>query len=194
MAYLQTGDALVIVDLQNDFLPGGPLGVPGGDEIIPVLNKYIAQFHSRRLPIYATRDWHPPNHCSFSKQGGVWPSHCVAGTDGAETPKSLALPPETKIVRKGTIPQEEAYSGFEGTQLDEQLKEGGVKRVFVGGLATDYCVFYTVKDALHLGYTVYLLTDAIRGVNVQPTDVEEAQQTMLQQGAQPIQISDVGAS
>ncbi|MEE8613435.1 MAG: isochorismatase family protein [Nitrospirales bacterium] len=130
---------------------------------------------------------------SFREQGGIWPSHCVAETHGAEPPIPFSIPPGTVIVRKGTTPQEKAYSGFEGTTLDGQLKRAGVNRLFVGGLATDYCVFNTVKDALTHSYEVYLLIDAIRAVNVQPTDGKEAEKTMIQQGAHPIQLRDLAA-
>lgn len=191
MVTIQSGDALLIVDIQKDFLPGGALGVSYGNDVLPVLLGYISKFESRGLPIFATRDWHPPNHCSFREQGGVWPIHCVAGSPGAEPPSLLRLPSSTVIVTKGTVPETEGYSGFQGTTLNAQLKEAGVRRLFVGGLATDFCVLNTVKDALDLGYQVYLLSDAIRAVNLQPNDGSKAIEAMLQRGAILIESSKV---
>ncbi len=188
---LGKGDALVIVDVQRDFLPGGALAVPRGDEVVPVLNGYIRLFRDKGLPIIATRDWHPPNHCSFKEQCGPWPPHCVQGTPGAQFAPGLELPRDVIIISKATRPQEEAYSGFEGTDMDEKLKALGVKRLFVGGLATDYCVLSTVKDALKLGYRVYLLLDAIRAVDVNPGDGERAIEEMKSLGAIPITLEDL---
>ena len=189
---LGRGDALVIVDVQRDFLPGGALAVPRGDEVVPVLNSYIRLFRDKGLPIIATRDWHPPNHCSFKKQGGPWPPHCVQDTPGAQFAPGLELPRDVIIISKATRPQEEAYSGFHGTDMDERLKALGVKRLFVGGLATDYCVLSTVKDALKLGYRVYLLLDAIRAVDVNPGDGERAIEEMKSLGAIPVTLEDIG--
>jgi nicotinamidase/pyrazinamidase len=177
------GDALILVDVQNDFLPGGALGVPEGDQVIPVLNKYSEVFEQLGLPIVATRDWHPENHCSFEAQGGPWPPHCVAGTEGAAFATGLDLHGDTKVVSKAETPEEEAYSGFQGTELNRWLKERGVRRVFVGGLATDYCVRETVRDGLVNGYEVVLLGDAIRAVNVDPGDGEKAVAEMEKEGA-----------
>ncbi|WP_405226473.1 nicotinamidase [Lentisalinibacter sediminis] len=177
------GDALILVDVQNDFLPGGALGVPEGDEVIPVLNKYSELFENLGLPIVATRDWHPEDHCSFEAQGGPWPPHCVAGTKGAAFATDLDLHGDTKVISKAETPDEEAYSGFQGTGLNQWLKERGVKRVFVGGLATDYCVRETVRDGLVNGYEVVLLEDAVRAVNVEPDDGEKAVTAMEKDGA-----------
>lgn len=168
------GDALIVVDVQNDFLPGGALAVPDGDAVITPLNHVLEIFHTRGLPIFATRDWHPENHCSFQAQGGPWPSHCVAGSDGAQFPTSLALPAFTAIVSKATMAEKDAYSGFEDTPLAMQLMMFGTKRVLVGGLATDYCVLNTVRDAVKNGFQVVLLTDAIRAVNAQAGDGDRA--------------------
>lgn len=184
---LLSGDALIIVDLQRDFLPGGALPVPHGDEVVPVVNAYIRLFRDKGLPIVATRDWHPPNHCSFREQGGSWPLHCVQGTSGAQFALGLELPPDVLIVSKATNFQEEAYSGFQGTDLHERLKSLGVRRLFVGGLATDYCVLSTVKDALALGYGVFLLKDAIRAVDAHPGDGDRAIEDMVSLGAMPIE-------
>ncbi len=176
-------DALIIVDVQNDFLPGGGLAVPGGDALIPVLNRCIARFVQAGLPIIATRDWHPANHCSFKARGGPWPPHCVTGTSGAEFPGTLELPADTPVISKATAPDKDAYSGFEGTGLESRLHTLGVTRLFVGGLATDYCVLNTVLDGLKLGFEVVLLTDAIQAVDVHPGDGARAIQEMQHKGA-----------
>lgn len=186
--HLTASDALIVVDVQNDFLPGGSLAVPHGDEVIAVLNRYIAAFHARELPILATRDWHPPDHCSFLQQGGPWPPHCVADTPGAAFPATLQLPPDAYIISKAVTRANEAYSGFAGTRLDEFLKNTCSHRVFVGGLATDYCVLNTVKDALLQHYPVFLLADAVRAVNMQAHDGQRAREEMVRLGAVPIQF------
>lgn len=184
----QPGDALIVVDVQNDFLPGGALGVPDGNAVVPVLNRYIQCFEEQGLPIVATRDWHPPNHISFVERGGPWPPHCVAQTRGAQFAADLKLPVGARVVSKATTRDEEAYSGFQGTQLDRDLREQKVKRVFVGGLATDYCVLNTVKDARRQGFDVVLLRDAIRPVEVNPGDGERAVAEMTKLGALPAEL------
>lgn len=189
--HLNAGDALIVVDVQNDFLPSGTLAVPQGDEVIPVLNNYIATFHARTLPIFATRDWHPPDHCSFLQQGGPWPPHCVADTPGAAFPAALELPADVRIISKATTPMKDAYSGFEGTRLNEQLHSAGIRRVFVGGLATDYCVLNTVRDALLHHYPIFLLEDAVRAVNVQAGDGVRALEEMVRLGAVPIHFEAI---
>jgi nicotinamidase/pyrazinamidase len=185
------GDALIVVDVQNDFLPGGALAVPEGDAVIAPLNRVLDIFHHRGLPIFATRDWHPENHCSFRAQGGPWPPHCVAGSDGAQFPDSLALPAFTAIISKATSAEKDAYSGFDGTPLSMQLMMYGTKRVLVAGLATDYCVLNTVKDAVKNGFQVVLLTDAIRAVNVQPGDSDKALAEMHALGIAEATTEDV---
>ncbi|OYT45802.1 bifunctional nicotinamidase/pyrazinamidase [Candidatus Bathyarchaeota archaeon] len=185
------GDALIVVDVQRDFCPGGALPVPRGDEVIPVLNEYLERFRRAGAAIYATRDWHPPNHKSFREYGGEWPPHCIQGTEGAEFHPNLKLPSDTLIISKATEPDKEAYSGFEGTNLKESLESRGVKRVFVGGLATDYCVKSTVLDALKYGFEVFLLVDAVRGVDLQPGDSERAIEEMVRRGAKKITLSDL---
>lgn len=177
------GDALIVVDVQNDFLPAGALGVPAGDEVIPVLNEYMRHFMKRELPVFATRDWHPVEHCSFRAAGGPWPPHCIADTAGAQFPPSLALPASVHIISKATTREPDSYSGFAGTDLARCLHQVGVRRVFVGGLATDYCVLNTVKDALALGFATVLLSDAVRAVNVQAGDGDAAIAEMRQRGA-----------
>src|SRR5690349_12113784 len=161
---LAPGDALIIADVQNDFLPGGNLGVPAGDAIIPVLNRYIRLFRARSLPVFATRDWHPPGHCSFTEQGGPWPPHCIAGTAGAAFPSSLELPPDAHIISKGTDREKEAYSGFEGTNLDALLSSSDARRLFIGGLTAEYCVRCSVEDAIRKRYAVVVLKDAIKAI------------------------------
>jgi nicotinamidase/pyrazinamidase len=190
---LQPGDALIVVDVQNDFLPGGALGVPGGDQVVPVLMRYMARFQSRGLPIFLSRDWHPPNHCSFRERGGPWPVHCVAGSPGSLPPPGFQAPPSAVVIYKATEPDQDAYSAFQGTSLDERLRAAGVRRLFVGGLATDYCVLNTVKDARKLGYAVCLLTDGIRAVNVQPDDGSKAEEEMVHLGAVPIRLENLAA-
>lgn len=180
---IRRDDALIIVDVQNDFLPGGALSVNDGDAVIPVINKYLRVFTTNELPIFATRDWHPAGHCSFVDNGGPWPKHCVANSLGAQFAEELALPDDVTIVHKGTDVDKDAYSGFQDTDLADQLHAQGVKRVFVGGLATDYCVLNTVNDALAEGFDVVLLMCAIRAVNVNPGDGDRAIESMLGQGA-----------
>lgn len=187
-------DALVIVDVQNDFLPGGSLAVPAGDQVVPVLNRYIALFAQHSLPIYATRDWHPANHRSFIAQGGIWPPHCIAGSEGAEFAAALNLPDSAVIVSKAATPEKDAYSGFEGTELSNRLQANGVARLFVGGLATDYCVMNTVKDALLQGFRVALLIDAIRAVDLHAGDGQTAIDEMIEWGAEPLRLTDIESS
>jgi len=184
-------DALILVDIQNDFLPGGSLAVPDGNEILPVVNKYIKIFQEKNLPVIATRDWHPVDHCSFKKSGGIWPDHCVAGTQGAQFSRQLELPAHTLIISKATRTDRDAYSGLDHTTLDKELKKRGVKRVWVGGLATDYCVLNTVRDFLDHNYTVILLRDAIRAVNLQSDDGERAEKEMINKGAVPITFNEI---
>jgi len=178
------GDALVLVDVQNDFLPGGSLAVPEGDAVIPVLNRWIRRFLDAGLPIFATRDWHPANHCSFLDQGGPWPPHCVMGTPGAEFSRELDLPPDVPVISKAMRPDKEAYSDFEDTDFAVQLRGLGVKRLFVGGIATDYCVRATVLGALEQGFEAVLLVDGVRPVDVAPGDGERAVAEMAAAGAE----------
>jgi len=188
---LQAGDALIAVDVQNDFLPGGSLAVPAGDAVVPALNRYLAAFAARALPVFATRDWHPPEHCSFQPQGGIWPPHCVADTRGAEFAPGLDLPAMAVTISKATLPEADAYSGFAGTDLAARLRAGRLTRLFIGGLATDYCVLNTVKDALSEGFEVLLLEDAIRAVEVNAGDGARALAEMQQHGARSIRYEDL---
>jgi nicotinamidase/pyrazinamidase len=185
---LKKGNALLIVDVQNDFLPGGSLAVQGGDNIITPLNRYIDAAQVKGLPIFATRDWHPPNHCSFKEHGGPWPPHCIVDSKGAEFSSELSLPTSAVVISKGIEVEKDAYSGFQGTDLDERLRSAGIDHLLIGGLATDYCVLNTVKDAVKQGYRVLLLQDAIAAVNVQPEDGEKAIKEMTSLGATPITL------
>lgn len=187
------GDALIIVDVQNDFLPGGSLAVADGGAVIPALNRYIQSFVKHQLPVYATRDWHTADHCSFKPQGGPWPPHCVAGTAGAAFAPKLKLPAAAVVVSKAVRRDADAYSGFEGTDLDRHLRAAGINRLFIGGLATDYCVLNTVKDARRLQFETYLLEDAIRAVNVTPGDGARAVAAMHAAGARPMQLARLAA-
>ncbi len=162
---LHPGDGLLVVDVQNDFLPGGSLAVPDGGAVIPPLARAIAAFQEAGLPLFASRDHHPPDHCSFRSQGGPWPVHCVADTPGAAFAADLPLPPETVVVSKATTAERDAYSAFEATDLAQRLHAAGVERLFVGGLATEYCVRATVLDALAAGFAVVVLTEAVRAVD-----------------------------
>lgn len=185
------GDALIMVDVQNDFLPGGNLGVPDGDSVLPVMNRYLELFRRTGLPIYATRDWHPQNHCSFKAQGGPWPPHCIADSEGAAFAKDLRMGEDVDVISKATTVGKDAYSGFEGTNLAKRLRKQKVNRLFIGGLATDYCVLNTVKDALREGFQVLLLEDGIRGVDVNAGDSEKAIEEMHALGARSIRLEDV---
>jgi nicotinamidase/pyrazinamidase len=183
---LSTGDALLIVDVQLDFLPGGALGVRDGDAVIAPLNAAIERFRAAGLPIYASRDWHPPDHCSFLAQGGPWPVHCVAESPGAAFAPALALPPDARVVSKATEAARDAYSAFDGTDLAESLRQDGIRRLFIGGLATDYCVRWSVQDALAHGYEVVVLRDAVRAVDVRPGDGARALRAIRRRGARTV--------
>jgi nicotinamidase/pyrazinamidase len=185
---VSSGDALLIVDVQNDFLPCGSLAVKHGEEVVPLLGRYIELFQAKGLPIFATRDWHPPNHCSFQEQGGIWPAHCIAGTHGAAFPSRLAVPPSAHLISKATLAEKDAYSGFEETELDGLLRAASVRRLFVGGLATDYCVLNTVKDARLQNYETFLLVDSVRAVNVHPEDERKAIEEMMSLGVELTEI------
>jgi nicotinamidase/pyrazinamidase len=173
--------ALIIVDFQNDFCPGGALAVPDGDAIAGRLNELAGSGHYDL--VVATRDWHPPDHGSFAERGGPWPVHCVAGTPGAELHQGLDRTPIEVVVDKGQDPGTEGYSGFESTGLAELLRERGIDHVTVVGLATDYCVKNTALDALREGFAVTVDSTAVRGVDVQPGDSERALDELREAGA-----------
>jgi nicotinamidase/pyrazinamidase len=183
--------ALVVVDIQNDFCPGGALAVSNGDKVVPALNKYIQLFRKAGAPIFYTRDWHPQDHSSFKAQGGPWPPHCVQGTDGAKFHPDLIPPALGEVISKADE-KDEAYSFFQGTDMAERLRRQGITTLLVGGLATDYCVRETVLDGLKFGFRVYHLGDASKGVNVKPDDSDKALQEMMSKGAKRITVSDLG--
>src|SRR5713226_4970981 len=180
----QLKKALIVVDVQNDFCPGGSLAVAGGDEVVEPLNKLMNEFLGRGEPVFKTRDWHPAETKHFAAYGGAWPIHCVQGTHGAEFHADLYDDPRITIISKGTDESADGYSGFDGTNLAQLLREQGVEEVLVGGLATDYCVKHTVLDALRAGFDVKALADAMRPVNVNPNDGEQAIEEMRAAGAE----------
>ncbi|MBO3757962.1 MAG: bifunctional nicotinamidase/pyrazinamidase [Thermoproteota archaeon] len=184
-------NALIVVDVQRDFCKGGALEVPEGDKVVEPLNKYIEVFEATKNIIVFTRDWHPSDHISFKERGGPWPPHCIKNTLGAEFHPKLNFPSIAIVVSKANERDKEAYSGFENTGLQELLKELKIEKVFVGGLATDYCVKNTVLDALKLNFKTYLLVDAIRGVNVNPKDSEFAIDEMKKKGAIPTVFEEI---
>jgi nicotinamidase/pyrazinamidase len=180
-------DALIVVDVQNDFCPGGALAVPFGDQIIPVLNQYLARAAAVGIPIFASQDWHPKHTHHFAEEGGRWSLHCVQGTPGAEIHRDLHLPSSTHIVRKGMSEHDDGYSAFDGRLADGRdlkraLDDLGARRVYIGGLATDYCVLRTVLDALTCGYETVWLRDASLPVEVDAGDGEQAEKAMLAAG------------
>ena len=187
--------ALVVVDVQNDFCPDGSLAVAEGDQVALALNPYIARFAAAGLPVIATRDWHPAQTSHFKDFGGIWPVHCVQNTLGAEFHPLLQLGAGAMVVSKGTAVNADSYSGFDavdaqGTALTALLRERGVEQIFVGGLATDYCVKQTVLDGLTQGFAVVLLIDAIRGVDLASGDSTRALEAMRLAGARV--IGDIG--
>ncbi len=183
--------ALIIVDVQNDFCPGGSLPVPGGDRIVEPINELIAKFQNAGAVVIATRDWHPSNHSSFSEQGGPWPVHCVQGTPGAEFHPDLKINKQVVVISKATTADKDAYSGFDGTNLESLLRDHKISKVFICGLATDYCVKATVLDALKAGFETYVVQDAVRGVDVNAGDSEEAINEMLRAGAKTIRSAEI---
>lgn len=170
----------MVVDPQIDFCPGGALAVPNGDRIFPAVNRVAAHFPV----VVASRDWHPPNHVSFQSRGGIWPVHCQAGTPGAEFHPTFDTSAVQQVFSKGTDPDREAYSAFDGTGLADWLHAHDVDRIFIAGLATDYCVRASVLDAREAGFQVVVLEDAIGAVDVQPGDGERALAEMRQAGAE----------
>ena len=180
---LERESALLLVHVQKDFCPGGALPVPHGDEVVAVLNHWIHEAQSRGARIYGSRDWHPPNHSSFREQGGPWPPHCVQNSRGAELHPDLNLPEGTLIVDNGSHQDRDNYSAFDETELAERLRAEGVKRLWVGGLAEDYCVLATVLDGLKEGFEVHLIENATRPVDVSPGDGARALARMRAAGA-----------
>lgn len=176
--------ALIVVDVQNDFCPGGSLAVANGDEVVAPLNELAKEFLDRGEPVFKTRDWHPERTKHFTAYGGTWPVHCVQDTRGAEFHADLIDDPRITIISKGSDESADGYSGFDGTNLARLLREKGVAEVWIGGLATDYCVKHTVLDARLEGFAVKALADAMRAVNVKPTDGARAIEEMKAAGAE----------
>jgi nicotinamidase/pyrazinamidase len=174
--------ALIVVDVQNDFCPGGALAVPDGDAVVEPINRLAAESDF----VVATRDWHPPDHGSFAEQGGPWPVHCVAGTPGAELHPAVDRDLIDAVVDKGQAVDLEGYSGFEGTELERLLRERGVESVDVTGLALDYCVRATALDARRAGFDVTVHHDATRAVEVTPGDAERAVEELRAAGVEVV--------
>lgn len=191
--------ALVIVDVQNDFCPGGALAIKNGDAVVPALNGYIGRFKAAGLPVYATRDWHPEKTIHFREYGGRWPAHCVKWTGGAQFHPGLKLPDGVVIITKGDGPDEDSYSAFDGKDhggrtFAEALNGNGINHLYVGGLATDYCVRQTVLDALKEGLGVTVLLDAVRGVDASPGDSRQAVDEMIEKGADTTTLEELALS
>jgi nicotinamidase/pyrazinamidase len=187
---------LLVVDVQRDFCPGGALPVAEGDAVVAPLNRCIARFAERGLPLYFSRDWHPAESSHFASGGGPWPSHCVAFTAGAEFHPDLVVPEEAVVVSKGMAPNEHGYSAFdardpEGRRLADSLRARGVRTLYVGGLATDYCVRASVLDALRAGFDVRVVADGVRGIDREPGDVRRALDEMRAAGAETTTSAEV---
>lgn len=183
--------ALFLIDVQVDFCDGGALAVSQGNQVVPVCNQLINMAQAAGCPVLASRDWHPADHCSFKQFGGPWPVHCVAGQPGANFNAELKLPADVTIVSKGTNPKAEAYSAFDGTTAAETLRAAGVEHLVMCGLATDYCVKFSVLDALKAGFDVTVVAEGCRAVNVQPGDDKKALEEMEAAGATVCQLSEV---
>jgi nicotinamidase/pyrazinamidase len=185
--------ALLLVDVQNDFCPGGALAVPEGDRVVPVLNEYAGRFREEGLPVFASRDWHPRETTHFREFGGTWPPHCVQETEGAAFHPGLRLPADAVVVSKGMDPREDSYSAFQGETaaglpIAEELRRRGVRELWVGGLATDYCVRASVLDARREGFDVVVALDGVRGIDLRPGDVERAVREMEEAGARTVTL------
>jgi len=185
--------ALIIVDVQNDFCPGGALAVAHGDEVVGPLNKLATEFLERGEPVFKTRDWHPPTTKHFAAYGGTWPIHCVQETKGAEFHPDLIDDIHIRIISTG-LGDDDGYSAFDGTDLNLQLRRLGVEEVWVGGLATDYCVKHTVLDALKEGFTVKAIEDAMRPVDVSPGDGARALAEMRSAGAEIVRTQQLNVA
>jgi nicotinamidase/pyrazinamidase len=183
----KTIEALLIVDPQNDFMPGGSLAVPDGDKIFSPLNALMPKFDL----VIASQDWHPKNHSSFVSQGGIWPPHCIQGSSGAEFHSDLDQSRLGLIVRKGYLPNREQYSCFDNTGLAEMLKCRGIRTLYIGGVATDYCVLQSTLGALEGNLKVVILTDCIKAVNLKPNDGQQALKQMTEAGAQMSKSTDL---
>lgn len=186
-------NALFIVDVQNDFCPGGALAVPDSGRVIPVLNRVIERFTARGRPVYLSRDWHPPDTRHFKEFGGPWPVHCVAGTKGAGFHPGLHVPPGAIVISKGQDRHDDGYSAFEGTTGDgerpgDDLRRRGVSTLYLGGFATDYCVRTTALDAIREGFGVVVLADAVAGIG--DDDARRALDEMRRAGASLVESTE----
>jgi nicotinamidase/pyrazinamidase len=192
--------ALLLIDVQKDFCPGGASAVPGGDRVVPELNRYVELAEHHKWPIYASRDWHPEVSEHFLEYGGPWPPHCIQNTPGATFHDDLRLPSSTIVVSKGQEPDKPGYSAFEGHSADgrsllEELNARHIEHLYVGGVATDYCVKHSVLDALRAGFRVTVLSDAIAGVDVAADDSRRAIEEMRRAGARfSTEISNDGVA
>jgi nicotinamidase/pyrazinamidase len=187
--------ALLVVDIQKDFCAGGALAAPSGHAIIPAVNRHIAEARARDMPVYATRDWHPARTSHFKEYGGTWPPHCVQGTEGAQFHSGLELPPDAIVINKGDDPERHGYSAFEGHTVDgksllDDLRDRHITRVYLSGIATDYCVRESALDARKAGLDVRVLADAIAGIDVRPGDAQRALDEVSAAGAQVVSSLD----
>ncbi|HAO93839.1 MAG: nicotinamidase [Deltaproteobacteria bacterium GWC2_56_8] len=193
---MKNSSALVIVDLQNDFCPGGALPIPEGDGIVPVVKRYLDLFMAAGVPVFFTRDWHPARTVHFKEFGGLWPPHCIQETEGARFHPGLKIPADAVIITKGESPEGDSYSGFDGhdavgLDFEDSLKGRGITHIYIGGLATDYCVKATALDGLGRGFKVTVLLDAIRGVDANPGDSETALEDMMAKGADTSTVDEI---
>lgn len=196
---MQRRGALLVVDAQVDFCPGGALPVLRGNLVVQALNRYLDLFQQRSAPIFASRDWHPKKSKHFKENGGEWPAHCVQGTLGAEFHPALMLPGDTIVISKGMAPWDDGYSAMQGvtengTPFIMLLRRMELDRLYVGGLATDFCVRHTVLEALKAGFSVTLLTDAIGGVDLKHGDSDRAVAEMVHSGADVATLASIGAA
>ena len=196
---MQRRGALLVVDAQVDFCPGGALPVPRGELVVQALNRYLDLFKQRSAPIFASRDWHPKQSKHFKENGGDWPAHCVQGTLGAEFHPALMLPSDTIVISKGMAAWDDGYSAMQGftengTPFVMLLRHMELDRLYVGGLATDFCVRQTVLEALKTGFSVTLLTDAVGGVDLKPGDSERAVSEMIHAGADVANLASIGSA
>jgi nicotinamidase/pyrazinamidase len=184
--------ALIVVDIQNDFCPGGALPAVGGNDIVPAVNRHLAEASARGITVYATRDWHPAVTTHFKQYGGEWPSHCVQESAGAQFHPDLRLPADAIVISKGDDPAKDGYSAFDGhtksgTPLLHDLRDRNVSTLYIAGIATDYCVKTTALDGVHAGIDVRVLKDAITGIDVRPGDVDRALDEMTRAGARVVE-------
>ncbi|MBT8419857.1 MAG: nicotinamidase [Gammaproteobacteria bacterium] len=181
---LEYGDALIIVDVQNDFCPGGALPIDGGDRVVPIINRWVAMAITKNVPIYASRDWHPVGHISFKEHGGLWPTHCLQDTHGARLHLDLKLPDSTVKITKGVRFDQDQNSAFDQTGLAVQLRKEGIRRLWVTGLAEDVCVLATALDARKEGFDVVLIKEATQPIT--PESGEKARMRMHEAGVRVV--------